>query len=279
MSDAPLDALRDAAIAREPDRYFSATLAPAAIRYDLITLAAFAAELANIPVQVREPLAGEIRLQWWRDALAANGAEMAAGHPVAMPLREAIARNALPAEILDAIIDTYADTLHGDRPADDAALEAHMAAREGGLFQLAARIAGTNGTGDIHGIARAAGLAYGISRALVRLPAEGAARLPFPRSLLSDDALAQAGAGEITPHLALATAALGERARTALTGIAPQLANMSRAKRLPFLPLAMVRPNLRALETWVQRGGAALVEPLPIGRLLRITWAHARGRF
>ena len=66
--------------------------------------------------------------------------------------------------------------------------------------------------------------------------------------------------------------------RAALSDIAPQLAKMSRAKRLPFLPLAMVRPNLRALEAWVQRGGAASIEPLPIGRLLRITWAHARGR-
>lgn len=70
MNAAPLDTLRQAAIAREPDRYFAATLAPEARRYDLIALTAFAAELANIPTQVREPLAGEIRLQWWRDALA-----------------------------------------------------------------------------------------------------------------------------------------------------------------------------------------------------------------
>ncbi len=279
MDEAPLDALRDAAIAREPDRYFAATLAPAVIRYDLITLAAFAAELANIPMQVREPLAGEIRLQWWRDALAANGAEAAAGHPVAVPLRAAIERYALPAAILDAIIDSHADTLHGDRPADEAALVAHLSAREGGLFQLAARIAGAEENGDVWQIARAAGTAYGISRALVHLPTEGAARLPIPRSLLSDELLAQASAGDTTPPLASAIAALDQRARTALSDIAPQLAKMSRGKRLPFLPLAMVRPNLRALETWAQRGGAASIEPLPISRLLRITWAHARGRF
>ena len=276
MSEAPLDALRNTAIAREPDRYFAATLAPAAIRFDLITLAAFAAELTNIPVQVREPLAGEIRLQWWRDALAANGAEAAAGHPVAVPLRAAIARHALPIAILDAVIDSHADTLHGERPADEAALASLMTTREGGLFQLAARIAGGEQHGDIWQIARTAGLAYGISRALVHLPAEGG-RLPIPRSLLSDEALAQAG--DTASSLASAIAALGQRARTALSDIAPQLAKMSRAKRLPFLPLAMVRPNLRALETWVQRGGAASIEPLPISRLLRISWAHARGRF
>lgn len=279
MNEAPLDALRDAAIAREPDRYFAATLAPAAIRYDLVTLAAFAAELANIPMQVREPLAGEIRLQWWRDALAADGAEAAAGHPVAVPLRAVIARHALPADILGAIIDSYADALHGDRPAEEAALEAHMAAREGGLFWLAAQIADADHAGDIRDITRAAGIAYGISRALVRLPAEGAARLPIPRSLLSDDEFAEASTGAATPRLASAISTLGHLTRTALSDVAPQLAKMSRVKRLPFLPLAMVRPNLRALETWVQRGGTAPIEPLPISRLLRITWAHARGRF
>jgi len=279
MVEGPLDALRDAAVAREPDRYFAATLAPAAIRHDLVTLAAFGAELANIPLQVREPLAGEIRLQWWRDALATNGAEAAAGHPVAVPLRAAIAHHALPAEILDAIIDSFADALHGDRPADETALAAHMAAREGGLFQLSARIVGVSEIGDIQPITRAAGLAYGISRALVRLPAEGAARLPIPRSLLSDDELAESGVDATTPRLASALSALGDLARTALSEIAPQLAKMSRAKRLPFLPLAMVRPNLHALETWVRRGGAASIEPLPIGRLLRIAWGHARGRF
>lgn len=279
MSEAPLDALRDAALVREPDRYFAATLAPTAIRYDLVALSAFAAELANIPTQVREPLAGEIRLQWWRDALAANGAEAAAGHPVAVSLRAVIARHELPSEILDGVIDSYGDTLHGDRPADEAALESFMAAREGGLFRLAARVAGADDIGDIWQMARAAGLAYGISRALVRLPAEGAARLPIPRSLLSDDELAQAGADGAPQRLAPAITALGHLARTALSDVAPQIANMSRAKRLPFLPLAMVRPNLRALEAWVQRGGAASIEPLPISRLLRITWAYARGRF
>ncbi|HWV82992.1 MAG TPA: squalene/phytoene synthase family protein [Hyphomicrobiaceae bacterium] len=279
MSEAPLDALRDTAVARESDRYFAATLAPAAIRYDLVVLAAFAAELANIPLQVREPLAGEIRLQWWRDALAANGAGTAAGHPVAVPLRAVIARHALPAGILDAVIDSYADTLHGDRPADEAALAAHMAAREGGLFWLAAQIAGSDHAGDIRDVTQAAGIAYGISRTLVRLPAEGVARLPIPRSLLSDDDLDQVGTGAATPRLASAISALGHRARAALSDVVPQLAKMSRVKRLPFVPLAMVRPNLRALETWVQRGGTASIEPLPISRLLRITWAHARGRF
>jgi phytoene synthase len=278
MSEAPLDALREAAISREPDRYFAATLAPQTIRLDLIALAAFAAELANIPMQVREPLAGEIRLQWWRDALAPKGGEAAAGHPVAAAMRTTIARHGLPTEIIEGVIASFADALHGDRPADEDALITHMAAGEGGLFRLAARICAAHEIGDIWHITRAAGLAYGLSRALLRLPEERAASLVIPRTLLSDEDLGQLDAGGTPARLAPATATLSDLARTAMSEIAPQLANMSRAKRLPFLPLAMVRPNLRALQTGAKPRGAELVEPLPISRLLRITWAHARGR-
>ena len=84
--------LRDLAISGEPDRYFAATLAPAVLRYDLIVLAAFAAEIARVPGQVREPLAGEIRLQWWRDALIGGSSEAAAGHPVATAMRATMRR-------------------------------------------------------------------------------------------------------------------------------------------------------------------------------------------
>ncbi|MBN9259636.1 MAG: squalene/phytoene synthase family protein [Hyphomicrobium sp.] len=276
MAEVALAALRDGAVAREPDRYFAATLAPEALRYDLIALAAFAAELDNIPTQVREALAGEIRLQWWRDALAKSDGNAAAGHPVAMAMRAAIARHALPAEIIEAVIDSHADALHGDRPADEDALRNHMAASEGGLFRLGARISGVLESGDMWHITRAAGLAYGLSRALLHFPAEGAARLPIPRTLLADEDLVH-GARD-NPQLMAAIAALSDLARAALADIGPQLAKMSRLQRLPFLPLAMVRPNLQALEAWSKHRGAEPAEQTRIGRLLRITWAHARGR-
>jgi phytoene synthase len=277
MSEAPIAALRDAAITREPDRYFAATLAPHAVRADLIALAAFAAELANIPAQVREPLAGEIRLQWWRDALGNRGGEAASGHPVAAAMRATIARHRLPAKVVDAVIDSYADAVHGERPVSEQALRNLMAAGEGGLFSLAARICAGDAGHDTDRIAESAGLAYGLSRALVRLPSEGTSRLPIPRSLHSDEGLAWAGPESESPQLAAAVGALIALARTAHEGVTPALAKMSRAKRLPFLPLAMVRPNLRALETWLQRRSAGSGEPTPIGRLLRIAWAHASG--
>ncbi len=275
---ASLAALREVAIAREPDRYLAATLAPAALRYDLVVLAAFAAEIARIPDLVREPLAGEIRLQWWRDALIGASSEAAAGHPVAMAMRAATARFALPGGIIEGVIDAQADILHGERPINENALRARLAASEGGLFRLAARIcAGNDAEADAEA-AGLAGLAYGLSRTLVR--AEGAAWPLIPRSLVADEDLVPDGESDAAADARVTSAlgALSSVARAAHADVAARLRQLSRRRRLAFLPLAMVRPYLQALEKEMKLQGSHPSDALPIGRLLRIGWAHASGR-
>ena len=53
----------------DPDRYLAALFAPADKRPHLFALYAFNHEIARVRDSVREALLGEIRLQWWRDAL------------------------------------------------------------------------------------------------------------------------------------------------------------------------------------------------------------------
>ena len=53
----------------DPERFLFAQLAPAQRREALFALIAFNCELAKIPVSVSEPMLGEIRLAWWREAL------------------------------------------------------------------------------------------------------------------------------------------------------------------------------------------------------------------
>jgi 15-cis-phytoene synthase len=289
MAAAPPDAparaasladLRDVAIAREPDRYFAATLAPAGLRYDLVVLAAFASEIARVPERVREPLAGEIRLQWWRDALTGSGGdEAAAGHPVAMAMRAAMARFALPGEIVEGVIDAQADALHGERPADERALLARLAAGEGGLFRLAARICAGTAVDDDPRTAGRAGLAYGLARALAHGRAD-AAWLLIPRSLLADSDLAPGSDSDASQgaRVNVALGTLARMARAAHADVAADVRQMPRRRRLAFLPVAMVRPNLRALEKRMNQPESRPSEALPLGRLMRIGWAHASGR-
>ncbi|RZK82982.1 MAG: hypothetical protein EOO66_25235, partial [Methylobacterium sp.] len=55
--------------AGDPDRYFATLFAPPAFRPHLFALYAFSLTIARVREAASNPMAGEIRLQWWRDAL------------------------------------------------------------------------------------------------------------------------------------------------------------------------------------------------------------------
>ena len=76
---------------RDPDRYFSALFAPEERRRFLLALYAFNHELARIGETVREPMLGEIRLQWWRETLEGARAGRPRPHHVARALGETLA--------------------------------------------------------------------------------------------------------------------------------------------------------------------------------------------
>ena len=79
------------------DRWLTALFAPPAAREGIFTLLAFHAELARIRETVSEAMLGDIRLQWWRDALQS----IASGTPPPVhPVAEALAR-VIPAYDLD----------------------------------------------------------------------------------------------------------------------------------------------------------------------------------
>ena len=53
----------------DPDRYYAALFAPAVIRDRLMVLYAFYLEAARIPEEVSEPVIGEMRLNWMKEAV------------------------------------------------------------------------------------------------------------------------------------------------------------------------------------------------------------------
>src|SRR5262249_58031670 len=80
--------------AGDKDRWLATLFAPADRRAHLHALYAFNLEVARVRDLAREPMAGEIRLQWWREALAGTRGE-AAANPVAAALLEAVERHGL----------------------------------------------------------------------------------------------------------------------------------------------------------------------------------------
>ena len=58
----------------DPDRRMAALFAPPEVRQRLFTLYAFNQEIARIAEATSESLIGEMKLTWWRDAVADLGA-------------------------------------------------------------------------------------------------------------------------------------------------------------------------------------------------------------
>ncbi|HSC19283.1 MAG TPA: squalene/phytoene synthase family protein [Rhizomicrobium sp.] len=145
----------------DPDRYFSALFAPAATRPLMFALYAFNHELARIGEVVREPMMGEIRLQWWRETLESARHGQPRAHDVARALAESFARVALPAALFEAMIDARALDSAVEAFPDDAARDAYLDATSGNLMRLAARALGSGSKDDE--LAREAGIAYGLT--------------------------------------------------------------------------------------------------------------------
>ena len=127
--------------AGDPVRFRHALFAPPAQREGLFALYAFNLELAKIAPMVSEPMLGEIRLQWWREAVEAAYDEGAVrAHEVVQPLTAAIRERALPRELLDRMIDARAADLDPAFPPDEATLDLYLADTAGALTRLAALV-------------------------------------------------------------------------------------------------------------------------------------------
>ena len=74
------------------DRYAAAVFARKSVRGHLFALYAFHYEIAKTAETVSEALAGQIRLQWWRDAIGELREGKTREHPVVLALGRGPAR-------------------------------------------------------------------------------------------------------------------------------------------------------------------------------------------
>ena len=127
---------------READRaaYLAVLTAPASVRADLAALAAYAVELARVPLAVNEPAAGEIRLRWWAEVALGERDGEGRGHPVGAALLSAIERHALPREALAGMADARSFDLYHDPMPDRDAFEAYAGAIASVPVQMACRV-------------------------------------------------------------------------------------------------------------------------------------------
>jgi phytoene synthase len=254
------EAVRAAARELDYDRYLAALLAPNRARDGLMALAAFHGEIARIPLTVREPGVGDIRLQWWRDALATLPGT-ATGNPVADAMLETMRAHALPADMLVGIIDAYEGELETGTLTNATAIDAYASATQGAVFRLAAQILGNVGSAASP-LLRAAGQVYGRVQLLRALPLLiGMGRNPFGEGDV--DAI-------VPPLLRQARSELAQ---------ARQLATAAPATMLyAILPVALLEPYLAALEGLGSHVAVERADISALTRAWRLLKASALGR-
>jgi 15-cis-phytoene synthase len=256
----PLDEdVRLAARTYAPDHYLAALLAPAAVRNDLVALAAFLGDVDRIIATVSDPTLAEIRLQWWRDAIIGGELGARSGHPVADALGGAIRRHHLPFGWFDGLLDARSFDLYADQVPDAATFDAYLEKADGAAFALAALMIDPAASVPSQ-LVRATGRAYGWMRLLrTSAIAQRRGRDPFPPSCPTRDDRAA-------------------RARDVLTTARTAWRRASRKERAACLPLAVVEPYLDATQREGYDPATMVADISPLTRAWRLWSAHVTGR-
>jgi phytoene synthase len=257
--------------ASDKDRFVAGLFAPADRRQHLFALYAFNLEIARIAEVAHEPLSGEVRLQWWYDALTGVADKEFIGHPVAGALVDTLDRYRLSAQPLLDLIEARRFDLYQEPMASLADLETYVRRTSCGLFAMAARVLVWDER-EVVGVAEAAGLAYGtavLADAVHAHASRGRIYLPIDVLDRHGASAEDLRAGRVTSGLRAAVGELTSRARQHFDEF------RQRAERLPpaalpaFLPVAVVPLTIRraARSRPRERSSAGLA---PLGRLIAI---------
>jgi 15-cis-phytoene synthase len=274
MQDAHCEVLVRAA---DKDRFLAALFAPAEHRGALFALYAFNLEVARVREVIRDPLSGEIRLQWWSDVLHGAGRGEVEAHPVAAALRATIARYRLPAERLEALIAARRFDLYDEPMATLADLESYAGGVSSNLIALVAQILDAGREPDIGALIHHAGLGSAMAGLLKAFPIHaGRGQLFVPLEILErHGADRQAVAsGQASPELRAALAEMRLHARRHLAAARDLIAAASSAVMPALLQVALAGPMLARME----RRDYDPFEPVEIAQWRRqwLIWRAAR---
>jgi 15-cis-phytoene synthase len=233
------------------DRWLAGLFAPSGARPHLYALTAFSYEVGRLRDIVREPLAGEMRLQWWREALIGAGRGEVAGHPVAAALSDTIERFNLPPQAFDDLLSARVFDLYDDPMPDWNHFEGYCGETCSALFRLGALVLGRGrdlGGADATGHAGVAYAMVGLMRALPLTSARGQVYLPADvlsrHGVSRDDIVGRRD----SPGLRAALAEIRGLARKRLDEALELARGCPRDITPAFLPLALLPLYLATME-------------------------------
>ncbi|MEP7032025.1 MAG: phytoene/squalene synthase family protein [Pseudolabrys sp.] len=241
-----------AALVREADRdrYLATLFAPAAHRDALFALYAFNVEISSVRDKAREPIPGEIRLQWWREVLSGERTGEGEAHPVAAALIATLARYGFVAAPLLELIDAHTFDLYDEPMAFIDDLELYAIQTQSPLFAFAAGILGA-GKSPPELFTLDAAVAYALAGILNGFGRHSARRQLFiPLDILDRFGVDREDifAAQASEKLKAALAEMREITKRHLTAAQEKLQSAPPEILPAFLPLSLVGPQLRLME-------------------------------
>lgn len=235
----------------DPDRFWANQFSPAEKRPHLHALHAFNYEIARVRDSVREAMLGEVRLQWWRDALQGEARGDVRANPVAAALDDTIVKFRLPRAALVSLIDARIFDLYDDPMPSLNDLEGYCGETSSSLIRLASIVlmGGSDpGNADAAGHAGVAYAATGLLRAFPWHARQGQVFVPADilsrHGVVRDDIVTGRGG----PGLQAALADLRAVARRHLDQVRTLRATIPADAEPAFRPLALVEPYLKQME-------------------------------
>ncbi len=233
----------------DPDRFATAILAPEGCREGLFSLYAFNLEVAKTREAVSEPMLGEIRLQWWREAIEGIYAGTPRRHEVVLGLAKALEKHGLTRQCFDDLIEARAADLSDEPPESVAALVGYAKGTSVPIILLALEMLGVRSpvtTSAAHHI----GIAWALTGLVRAMPFHlSQRRVYMPDELVRRHGIDRRNLMEMRPEPAIAAAVsdIAARARRRLEKARALRGDIPKKALPALLPAAIAELHLRRL--------------------------------
>jgi 15-cis-phytoene synthase len=230
------------------DRYFATLVLRPEHRPAIQALYAFSADVATVRDRAREPAPGEIRLQWWADALSGEGHGSVRQNPLADALLSAVEAYRLPAGPLQRLVAARRFDLYDDPMPDVPSFEGYAGETASVLYQLAAMILNDGidvETGDAAGHLGVAHALIGHLRAFGLNASRGRLFLPLTIFVASGVREAEIYSGTLSEGILAAQAEFTDLARDHLGKANAAIAALAKPLRPAFAMTSLLDRQLR----------------------------------
>jgi len=266
--------------ATDRDRFLSTLILSGPQRYGIVALYAFNADVASVRERVSDPAPGEIRLQWWNDALEGEGHGAIRQNPVADALLDTVAAYNIPVGTLQRLLGARRFDLYDDPMPDLPTFEGYAGETASTLYQLAAMIL-NNGelieAGDAAGHLGVAHALIGHLRAFGYTAAQGRIMLPWSIFAANGVLEPEIFSGTMSEGLHEALGQVTDLARDHLAKADSAIALLPAALRPAFAQIAILQAQL-ALVSRRSNPFEPASDDLDWRKLTRLAWWTFRNR-